>query len=692
MVGSYDYRLVALSVIVAFIASLAAFMLVARVFRSDAKTAQKWLLIGGTTMGTGIWSMHFIGMLAFTLPIPMGFAFDYTALSWWIAAAVSWLALKLTSQYNLSGKILVIGGLVMGGGIAAMHYTGMLAMHMTPPITYDSGLFAASIFIAVGASIAALRILFSLRTQHIEHTSLSKILAALVMAAAITGMHYTGMAAAEFPPNTVCTAAFNYHPTMLAIIIALGTVGLIMATFIAAIVGTHKNHRRVPGDLSLHDANEALTHLATHDALTQLPNRRGFQHQLEGSIERTLRIGNALAVVFIDLDGFKPVNDTLGHHIGDELLLQVAKRLKGASRGGDVVARIGGDEFVALAEDIRTDQDALPIATRLLQSLQAPFMIEGHVIHISASIGIAIFPQDGDNADKIIVAADMAMYRAKNAGKNQFCFYAQESESNTNQLQELQYALRNAIEEHTLSLCFQPIIDTKSGLLVGAEALLRWQHPTRGDIAPAIFVPLAEQSGLMIPIGEWVIEEGCRLASSLQQRGISLNISINLSSQQCRNAHLAEYVKRSLQQFSLPANRLTFEIPESVLNEGGDHLIAPLAALGATSVQIAMDNFGTGDIGLSRLQGLPLQEIKLDRTLIEPVTTDPQARRIMEAMIQLAHALGAQVVATGIETEAQREIMTEMQCDKLQGFLFAQPVSANALINIITEFNAATRS
>jgi diguanylate cyclase (GGDEF)-like protein len=691
MVGSYDYRLVALSVIVAFIASLAAFMLVARVFRSDAKTAQKWLLIGGATMGTGIWSMHFIGMLAFTLPIPMGFSFDYTLLSWWIAVAVSWLALKLTSQYNLSGKILVIGGLVMGGGIASMHYTGMLAMHMTPSITYDSGLFVTSIFIAVGASIAALRILFSLRTQHIEHASLSKILAASVMAAAITGMHYTGMAAAQFPPNAVCGAASNYHAMMLAIIIALGTTGLIMATFIAAIVGSHKTNRRLASDLSVHDANEALSHLATHDALTQIPNRRGFQHQLEVSIERTLRIGNALALIFIDLDGFKPVNDKLGHHIGDELLLEVAKRLKGASRGGDIVARIGGDEFVALAEDIRTDNDVLPIATRLLQALQAPFMIEGHTINISASIGIALFPQDGDDADKIIVAADMAMYRAKNAGKNQFCFYAQESESNTNQLQELQYALRNAIDEHALSLCFQPIIDRSSGLLVGAEALLRWQHPTKGDISPAIFVPLAEQSGLMIPIGEWVIEESCRLVCHLDKKGMSLNMSINLSAQQCRNEHLAEYVKKSLKQFNLSPNRLIFEISESVLNEGGHHLSGPLTALGATGVHIAMDNFGTGDIGLSRLQELPLQEIKLDRTLMEPMTTDHQARQIMRAMIQLAHAVGAQVVATGVETEAQRAMLTEMQCDRLQGFLFTKPVSADVLMQIITEFNTATR-
>ena len=422
MLGSYDYRLVLLSLLVAFISSLAAFSLSAKVYRSEPRAAELWLLSGAVAMGSGIWSMHFVGMLAFSLPIRLGYAFDYTALSWLIAVATSWLALKIAQQPELTRQLLTIGSLFMGAGISGMHYTGMYAMHMSPPITYSQTLLSLSILIAVAASIATLLILFRLRTQHIKQAWMSKIVAAAVMSVAITGMHYTAMAAAEFSPDSICGAAAVAQPELLAVTIALGVVSLLLATIIVSVLDARQDGRAAPVNLSLKDANDALSRMAMMDALTHLPNRRLFQQHLEVAIGRTTRMGNSLAVAFIDLDGFKLINDTLGHHVGDEVLLAVAKRLNAAVRGCDIVARMGGDEFVALIEDIKSDQDIVPVVDRIIHSLRDVFFIEQHEISISASIGIAVYPRDGD-MKRLLVCADAAMYRAKSDGKNQFRFF-----------------------------------------------------------------------------------------------------------------------------------------------------------------------------------------------------------------------------------------------------------------------------
>jgi diguanylate cyclase (GGDEF)-like protein len=691
MIGHYDYRLVLLSLLVAFISSLAAFSLSAKVYRSEPKAAELWLLGGAFAMGSGIWSMHFVGMLAFSLPIPIGYAFNYTALSWLIAIATSWLALKIASQPVLSKRLLLIGGLFMGAGISGMHYTGMYAMQMVPPITYNPTVLSLSILIAVAASIAALQILFWLRTQSIEEAFVSKILAAAVMAIAITGMHYTGMAAAQFAPNSVCGAAASYQPGLLAIAIALGIISLMLATFIFSLLDARLEGHAESLNLSLKDANYELNRMAMMDTLTHLPNRRLFQQHLEVAMGRTTRMGNSLAVAFIDLDGFKPINDALGHHIGDEVLLAVAKRLNTAVRGCDIVARLGGDEFVALIEDIKSDQDIVPIVERIIQAIRDVFFIDHHEITISASVGIAVYPRDGD-MKRLMVCADAAMYRAKSDGKNQFRFFDSDIELASDQLLEMQRDLRHALSKDEFKLHFQPKIDSKTCAVLGVEALLRWEHPIKGMVAPASFIPAAERFGLINQIGDWMIEGSCRTLHRLRSQGIDLTIAINLSPQQLRNTYLVTNILQVLHRFSLPPSSIMFEITESSAQHSPDQFNAVLTDFRDAGIEIALDDFGTGHSSLAYLQNIRVNELKLDPSFIADISSNKLTHGIVDAVIRLAHALKLRVVAEGVETEDQRKMLTELGCDQLQGYLFTPAVPEEKLAGLISRLTAVKQA
>ena len=683
MVGSYNYGLVLLSLLVAFLASLAAFTLSAKVYRSEAQTARLWLIGGAVAMGSGIWSMHFVGMLAFSLPIPIGYSFEETALSWLIAVVISGLALKIANQPVLTTRLLVAGGCIMGAGICGMHYTGMFAMQMTPPIAYNPILVALSILIAIAASMGALLILFWLRARRVEQAWKAKALAAAVMAFAITGMHYTGMAAAEFAPNSVCGAVAAAQPGLLAMTIAFGVFSLILATFLVSMLDA-RMESRATSIVSLKDANHELSRIAMLDTLTQLPNRRLFQQHLEVAISRNLRDGNLLGVAYIDLDGFKPINDELGHHIGDEVLLAVAKRLNAAVRGCDIVARIGGDEFVALIEDIKSDQDIVPIVERIIHSLRDVFFIEQHEITISASVGIAVYPRDGD-MKRLMVCADAAMYRAKSDGKNQFRFFDSDIELASDQLLEIQRDLRQALAKEEFKLHFQPKMDSRTHDLVGVEALLRWEHPVKGTIMPNAFISAAERFGLINMIGDWVIEETCRTLHRLRKQGIHLNISINLSAQQFRNVNLVTTVLQLLQRFDMPASCIMFEITEASAIQNPDQFNTLLSAFKKAGIDIAIDKFGTGPSSLAYLQNADVSELKLDRSFISQISTSVQARSIVDALVRLAHALQLTVVAEGVETDEQSRILTELGCDQLQGFLFSRPVPEEKLVTLIRQ-------
>lgn len=427
MEGVYDHKLVALSVVVAAIASYTALDLAGRISAKQGRTWLLWLLGGAFSMGTGIWSMHFIGMLAFKLPVPVAYDVLLNTLSWLIAVVVSGVALLVVRRPEMTGGNLSAGATLMGVGIGSMHYTGMAAMRMSPPIQYDPLLFIASIIIAIVASLAALWIAFQLRRKYSGTAILAKLGSAVVMGFAIAGMHYTGMAAAHFEPGSICLAVDatgGLGNATLAFIIGVATMSILAVTLVISAFDAHFAAHTARLADSLQVANEQLRSIALHDPLTGLPNRFLLDDRLEQARFRAERNTRSFALLFVDLDRFKPVNDSFGHRIGDELLKRVARRLKNCVRKEDTVARTGGDEFVIVLGDIGQATDAASISRKVLEELTRPFHVEGNELGISCSIGISIFPDDGRDIATLMVNADKAMYHAKSTGRSNFRFFS----------------------------------------------------------------------------------------------------------------------------------------------------------------------------------------------------------------------------------------------------------------------------
>jgi diguanylate cyclase len=424
MVGSYDIQLVGLSLAVAIFASYTALELAGRVSEKHGTTSSwGWLVGGAIAMGTGIWSMHFIGMLAFHLPVPIAYDTTITMLSMAIAIVVSGVALFVVRHPTLTGQNITIGATLMGIGICAMHYTGMYAMRMSPPIVYYPPLFVASVIIAIVASLAALWIAFQLRHRHSGIAVLAKLGSATIMGVAITGMHYTGMAAAQFAPDSVCLAV-GIHGGMgthgLAATIGITTIVILSITIGISALDAHAAVHTAKIADSLQFANEQLRNLALHDSLTGLPNRVLLEDRMAQALMRAERNRGAFALMFVDLDKFKPVNDSFGHRVGDDLLKAVGRRLTGSVRKSDTVGRTGGDEFVIVLHELKEATDAAMVGRKVLEEMSRTFFIEGQELDISCSIGISVYPENGKTVATLMANADAAMYHAKRTGRNNY--------------------------------------------------------------------------------------------------------------------------------------------------------------------------------------------------------------------------------------------------------------------------------
>ena len=427
MVGVYDPRLVILSVLVAVIASYTALDLAGRVSTKSGASSWFWLFGGAFAMGTGIWAMHFVGMLSFKLPIPMAYDLSINALSLVMAILLSGTALYVVRRPAMTARNLSVGAALMGTGICAMHYTGMAAMRMTPPIVYDPPLFIASVIIAIVASLAALWIAFQLRQKGPGKAIMARFGSALLMGFAISGMHYTGMAAAGFAPDSICLAADSaggLSNQTLAVLVSVGTLGILGITLAISAFDSQLAIRTVKHAESLQVANEQLRNIALYDNLTGLPNRILLDDRMERAIIRGARSSKLCALMFVDLDRFKTVNDTFGHRIGDELLKTVAQRLGNCIRKEDTVARVGGDEFIIVLSDLAKREDAALIGGKILQQFSRPFSVERHELEISCSVGISVCPDDGKSLVELMNNADVAMYHAKKAGRNGYLFFA----------------------------------------------------------------------------------------------------------------------------------------------------------------------------------------------------------------------------------------------------------------------------
>ena len=955
MAVTYNAWLVALSYLIAAVASFTALELGSRVTLSAPRAARIWLISGAFAMGIGIWSMHFVGMLAFHLGVPLAYDVPITLISLLPAVATSALALLAIRRGNAGWRAVMMSALLMGSGIVAMHYTGMAAIRMQPPIEYDVALVAASALIAVAASFGALHIAFRTRAQASANVLRPRLAAALVMGAAICGMHYTGMAATLFVPGSICISTpLGVDPAWLAGMVGGGSFLVLTMTLVASvfdarlgdqnarmatglrsanaelqaraealaakmtaearesearvravvdsaldciiamdahgrvldfnpaaertfgyrrteIIGTKLaekiipvayreqhargmerylstgqakvlgrrieiiamradgtefpvelaitvtsiggapvftahlrdltsrrtaeqslrlrglaiessvngvlivNHRdpdcsieyanpafrRITGytqeeilgqnfqtllrthgndagvasvreglqarrevrvllrnyrkDGSLFwndlfiapvlDGSGAMTHsvvivhdvtatvtqqeelhqLANYDALTGLPNRTLFGERLARAISEASPTSRPFLILFVDVDQFKFINDSLGHSAGDELLRGVAARLQSCLRGDDTIARLGGDEFVILLARGAIGDDAMAtIVNRILAAVAEPMMVAGHELRTTCSIGVSRYPEDGVDAGALLKNADAAMYLAKRTGGNNVQTFTRDLSNTIDERVLLQSRLHGALGRGEFLLHYQPLVELASGTIVGLEALLRWNHPERGLTSPCTFIPLAEETGVIVPIGDWVLRTACRQLALWEKMGLPpLAMSVNVSVRQLLQEGLVAMVAATLREVGLAPGRLDLELTESLLARDADAAIGVLCALRSLGVRLSIDDFGTGYSGLGYLKRLPISRLKIDQSFVRDIHSDPANAAIARAMITLGHSLNLEVLAEGVEKKAERDWLRAAGCKLGQGYFFSRPVDASAVPGLV---------
>ena len=425
--------------------------------------------------------------------------------------------------------------------------------------------------------------------------------------------------------------------------------------------------------------------VATHDALTQLPNRFLLRDQLARSLANAARTGSQVAVLFLDLDRFKTINDTLGHAFGDELLVQVAERLSACTRRADMVARLGGDEFVVMTQGVGRDSGPAVVAEKILSRLSHPFVLQGREYWVGGSIGIAMFPRDGTDVDTLLRNADAALYQAKGEGRARFRFYDDSINEATRKRMEIEQRLRGAIERDGVELFYQPKVETETGRITGAEALLRWTDPVLGRVPPDDFIPVAEESGLIHRIGEWTLRAALAQLRAWRKRGIGLDLQImvNVSAHQIAAAGLHELVSQALWESDVPAADLTLEVTEGALIENEERAGAVLGKLREIGVSVSLDDFGTGFSSLNYLKRIPVDTVKIDRSFVRDLSFDPDDAAIVAAILSIARQLDLSVVAEGVETQAQREFLRERLCPEIQGYLYSPPLDAESFAALL---------
>ncbi|WP_448135491.1 putative bifunctional diguanylate cyclase/phosphodiesterase [Stenotrophomonas rhizophila] len=683
MTGTYSQSLVVFSLLVAILASYTALDMAGRLASTQGRVARWWLAGGAAAMGLGIWSMHFIGMLAFHLPIPVGYDLGITLFSLAVSVGASAYALWLVSRPALPWTRLCAGAVLMGLGIAAMHYLGMAALQMQPGIEYDPFWFTLSLVIAVVAAGAALWIAFRLRLEQ-RRALLLRGMASVVMGLAIVGMHYTGMAAANFPAGSICGAVMDagLDSKWLAVLVIVTTLATLGIALLASVFDRQMRTRTGLLADSLAHANEKLLQAALHDPLTQLPNRMLLQDRIEQAIEKAQRRQFSFAVMFCDLDGFKAINDAYGHQLGDKLLIQMSERVSALLRSHDTFARLGGDEFVIVFQ-VDDPEDAAVVAERIIACVAEPFLIDALELQVTASLGIALYPADATDERALMAHADAAMYHTKDSGRNGYTFFTESMHVSANRQLKLLQELRRAIQRDELVLHYQPKFPANGRALIGAEALVRWQHPELGLLSPDNFIPVAERSGLILPLGDWVLDRACAQLRQWHDAGYpDWSMAVNLSPLQFASSSLLETVRRTLEKHALDPRHLTLEVTETTAMKDVEASLQILHGLTDMGVNISIDDFGTGYSSLLYLKRMPATELKIDRAFVRDLEDNAEDAAIVSSIIALGRSLQLQIVAEGVETDGQRQYLSDLGCDLLQGYHLGRPVAADAFLRL----------
>ena len=765
---AHDLRLVGLAAFVCVLASISAIRLLRYARAAKGRMRELWLIVSAISTGFGIWATHFVAMLAFSPGIPSGYNIVLTILSLVAAIVLTGIGLAVAVIEGWRHGPW-IGGAIVAGGIAVMHYMGMAAFEIAGIVVWDPVLVVVSILL--GAAIGAIALPVGLHRD----SEAWKIGGALLLALAIVSHHFTAMGAVSIIPDPSIAVSQTALPAgLLAVAVTIASLGIVgLAT--AGVVIDIRDHRRsaletdrmrdladasiegllvcdgqtivsanksfsklvgrsasslagdtlenclpdsvarikllsqpnhaIETELRHHDgstipvelimrpiifaerphhviavrdlkrrkaAEQHIRFLAHHDALTQLPNRTFFNMRVDQEIAG-LAPGKSLGVMCLDLDRFKEINDLFGHAAGDRALQTFATRVGALLEEGQMLARLGGDEFAILLPNIAGPAAAGRLAENIIEVFRDAS--DAPEVPIATSIGIALSPDDAVDRQSMMSHADVALYRAKQEGRGTYRFFEAKMGAEVRDRRQLEHDLRLAISRDELWLAYQPQLDIRRGKVLGFEALVRWKSPSRGEISPGVFIPVAEETGAILPIGDWVLKEACREAATWK---VPLKVAVNVSAVQLHNATFAQELHQILIETGLPARRLEIEITETALVRDLNRTLATLRQVKALGVEIAMDDFGTGYSSLSNLRAFPFDRIKIDRSFIKQVHANQQAATIVRAVLGLGKGLGLPVIAEGVETNDELRFLQEEACDEVQGYLLGRPAAIDS--------------
>ncbi|HEY0890511.1 MAG TPA: EAL domain-containing protein [Nocardioides sp.] len=621
-----------------------------------------WLFLTALASGVTIWCTHFVAMLGYHPGTPMDFDRWQTALSLAVAVLGSAAGFLVAGGDQPSRFRPALGGVLVGLAVASMHYVGMSALRVQGTVLWDTPVVAVSVACAVVLGAGALHV----ARRPLRHAG---NLMWVLFAASVLLLHFVGMRAMAVVPSSVDA---TYTDDESLYVLAVTIAALSFVTIGAGAAGY------LIDDRTRTAAVERFRRLALTDVLTGLPNRASFNERLHADIQRARRQGHRLALVVIDIDDFKEINDLRGHNVGDEVLSVLGGRMSELVRedAGAFIARVGGDEFVALVR-VGEDRDLPGFLARLQHALSAPIHLDSDLLAPQASIGAAVFPDDAADAETLINNADLAMYRAKSDPLHELQVYDAMLDEQTRVRRGMAADLRKALERDELSLQYQVQTAVPSGEIRGYEALLRWQHPTLGPISPAEFIPLAEATGLIVPIGEWVLRTACAEAATWEP---AYRVAVNVSAVQLARPGLVESVRSALADSGLPAERLELELTETALFTERQRAGEALAEIKALGVGIALDDFGTGYSSLDALRSFPFDRIKIDRSFFSGSGTPEQTVVLVQAVLSLGRTFGMRVLAEGIETTDQLALLTTTGCDEAQGYLFGRPTPVDEIV------------
>ncbi len=678
---TWDPILIGVSFIVAFIASFVALDCAAKITTSARKIAFFWRVSAGATLGIGIWSMHFIGMLAMKMTMPVYYDFSLTLISLLVAVICAIAAINIAASGNtLAPKRWLLASAILSAGVITMHYTGMSALLMPGTISWSKTLIVLSILVALLASGSALWLAFSLRQRNKQALS-NRIAAAGVMGMAVAAVHYIGMAAATFSGHGESLAG-GMSEQGLAFWVSATTLLLLGMMLFFSMIDSQVRTTRLAENLQ--QLNLQLERQSRYDALTGLANRIQMEVRLEECLQRAQQIRSTFALIVMDIDRFRQVNDTLGHAAGDRLLMAAANRLSARLNPKMLLARLGNDEFILLVPDT-SDAEIAELTAGIVEAVRRPIYEGGQLLYMSLSAGVAFYPRHGESLHELRLNANSAMTTIKRHGGNNWAIYHQQTMQPAISMGQVQQDLLDALALEQFELWYQPIYHTHTEQIRGFEALLRWRHPDKGILLPEAFLPALEKNGQIVPVGHWIIEQACRQLQSWATEGRDeLTLSISLSATQFAQEDIHARVCAALEQHTVPPSRLNIKIVESIALNNPERSLRVLTEFMRSGVTLSIDNFGTGYANVMLLKELPVQELKINRSLIKDIRFNGKNMAIVTNIIEVAHAMHMDVVAQGVETPEQKYLLASLGCDLMQGFLFAPPVPANELSVLFT--------